>query len=191
MLTGHPAKIVVLLAASGLLSGCAQPGPFSGYRLSMGTLKASVSHLEQENGQLRQQVDKLQSENREIENRLVQEESVNGDLAARLDDAKDLLRRRGLESDQARASNSPREREAPSDPGPARPAGQTLRKRRKPPSVQIPGQIDTTPPAADDEEQDRTAPARDPYGPQSRFDDPNRWLPVARGVIEPSPTRTR
>src|SRR5206468_703581 len=49
MLTGHPSKLAALLAASGLMTGCAQSGPFTSHRMSMGTLKASVSHLEHEN----------------------------------------------------------------------------------------------------------------------------------------------
>ncbi len=189
MLTGHPPKFTVFLAASGLMAGCAQSGPFTTYRTSMGTLKASVSHLESANDQLRQEVDNLKAENREIENRLVQEESVNGDLSARLDDAKDLLRRRGFDPGESRASTAPRDRDEPSNPGPTRPAGQSVRKRRKPPFVQIPGQLDPTPPAADGED-DQATPPRDPFGSQSRFEDPNRWLPVARGISEPS-SKTR
>jgi hypothetical protein len=66
---------------------------------TVGQLKTSVSHLEYENEQLRKSTAKLERENRSMEDRLVQEQMENGDLTARLDDARNLLRDRGLESD--------------------------------------------------------------------------------------------
>ena len=65
----------------------------------MGQLKTSLSHLEYENEQLKRRTAKLEQENRSMENRLVQEQIDNGDLTARLDDARNLLRDRGLEPD--------------------------------------------------------------------------------------------
>ena len=65
----------MLLAATSLLAGCAQPGPILSRFTTIGTLKTSLSHLEFENQQLRSKVATLESENREIENRLVQEEA--------------------------------------------------------------------------------------------------------------------
>jgi hypothetical protein len=65
----------------------------------MGQLKVSVSHLEYENAQLKKTTAKLERENRSMEDRLVQEQMENGDLTARLDDARNLLRERGLEAD--------------------------------------------------------------------------------------------
>ena len=64
-----------------------------------GQLKTSLSHLEYENQQLKRSVAKLEQENRAMEDRLVQEQIDNGDLTARLDDARNLLRDRGLDPD--------------------------------------------------------------------------------------------
>src|SRR3954465_6988205 len=80
MLTGHRLRTPLLLGASSLLmAGCAQSPRFLSNRVSYGTLKTSLSHLEYENQQLRTQVSQLKSENRDIENRLVQEGQVNSD----------------------------------------------------------------------------------------------------------------
>ena len=65
----------------------------------MGQLKTSLSHLEYENEQLKKTTAKLQRENRSMEDRLVQEQMENGDLTARLDDARNLLRDRGIDAD--------------------------------------------------------------------------------------------
>ena len=65
----------------------------------MGQLKTSLSHLEYENEQLKKSTAKLQRENRSMEDRLVQEQMENGDLTARLDDARNLLRDRGVDAD--------------------------------------------------------------------------------------------
>jgi hypothetical protein len=175
-----------LLAA---VAGCAQNGPFLSHQASMGTLKASVSHLEYENQQLRQQVTNLKAEQRQVEDRLVQEESLNGELQARLDDARALLSRRGDAL------------EAPSlDPGTGTPkktlpAGRSSRKGRKPPFAQIPGRIDTVPPVEEKENDDGADPNapqpgwRGDPGPQSRRSDSTLWLPVARGADQPSAPR--
>jgi len=65
----------------------------------LGQLKTSLSHLEYENEQLKKTTAKLQRENRSMEDRLVQEQMENGDLTARLDDARNLLRDRGVDAD--------------------------------------------------------------------------------------------
>jgi hypothetical protein len=65
----------------------------------VGQLKTSLSHLEFENEQMKKRTAKLERENRSMEDRLVQEQMENGDLTARLDDARNLLRDRGLEGD--------------------------------------------------------------------------------------------
>jgi hypothetical protein len=65
----------------------------------MGQLKTSLSHLEYENEQLKKTTAKLERENRSMEDRLVQEQMENGDLTARLDDARNLLRDRGMDPD--------------------------------------------------------------------------------------------
>src|SRR3954465_2235557 len=89
MLTGHRLRTTLLLGASSLLvAGCAQPPRFLSNRVSYGTLKTSLSHLEYENQQLRPQVSQLKSETRDIETRLVREERDNAALSARLDNAR-------------------------------------------------------------------------------------------------------
>ncbi len=65
----------------------------------MGQLKTSLSHLEYENEQLKKSTAKLERENRSLEDRLVQEQMENGDVTARLDDARNLLRERGIDDD--------------------------------------------------------------------------------------------
>jgi hypothetical protein len=169
-------------------AGCAQSNPLISHRATLGSLKTSVSQLEFENQQLKQKVANLDSESRQIEDRLVQEESINGDLRARLDDAKALLSRRGLGPDGSDAA-------VDSDPfAPRRtlPAGRSNRKTRKPPFAQIPGRVETEPPADEQEDDVPNSSSKrwrgDP-GPQSRRDDPAVWLPVARGATDLSTPR--
>jgi len=89
----------VLSAALCACGGCSGQSSFLTGGPTVGQLKASVSHLEYENEQLKKSTAKLQRENRSMEDRLVQEQMENGDLTARLDDARNLLRDRGLEAD--------------------------------------------------------------------------------------------
>ena len=149
----------------------------------MGTLKASVSHLQYENDQLRRKVATLESENRQVEQTLVQERSANGDLTARLDNARTLLGERGEGASDV-------------DSVPARttlPTGRSSRKRRKPPFAQIPGRLDAIPSENDSERPDDNGENRDsePTGPgaQSRLDPRQSWLPVARDATESSALR--
>jgi hypothetical protein len=81
------------------LSGCSGQSSFLTGGPTMGQLKTSLSHLEYENEQLKKSTAKLQRENRSMEDRLVQEQMENGDLTARLDDARNLLRDRGVDAD--------------------------------------------------------------------------------------------
>jgi hypothetical protein len=169
-----PRAVLRLLVVTGLLSGCAQPGSLLAPRTTVGSLKTSLSHLEYENEQLHREVAQLKSENRAIEDRLVQEEAVNGDLAARLDDARNLLSQQGL------------------DPGGEldgrrmRPAGRSNRGRRKPPFARIPARIDTDPPPAPGFEGPAGTPdasgtwRQEDLGPQGWLQDHERWLPVAQ-----------
>ena len=83
------------------LSGCSQSRPMLSQRTSVGSLKTGLSQLEFQNQQLRQQVANLKADNRRIEDQLVQEETANGELSARLDDARNLLGRRGAYLDPA------------------------------------------------------------------------------------------
>jgi hypothetical protein len=91
--------VAVICAVLSTLTGCSGQSSFLTGGPTVGQLKASVSHLEYENEQLRKSAAKLERENRSMEDRLVQEQVENGDLTARLDDARNLLRDRGLESD--------------------------------------------------------------------------------------------
>ena len=122
----------------------------------MGQLKTSLSHLEYENEQLKTKTAKLEKESRTLENRLVQEQIDNGDLTARLDDARNLLRDRGLETDVKHGSrrrgdgaesfaqdDAPRGTDLSTDRPGNTPA------RRKPPFAQISGQVDDVPPVQD------------------------------------------
>jgi hypothetical protein len=183
---------LALVVGLGLMAlpGCSGRTSFLTGGPTMGQLKTSVAHLEYENAQMKRDLAKLRRDNRAIEDRLVQEEQDNGELAARLDDARNLLRERGLD---------PVER-ADAGGGGARalPAGQSNRKRRKPPVARIPGQFTPDVPASDrDDEGSLGLPQAvpgaagggdDPVG--LRADDgldhhtyynaPLRWAPVAR-----------
>ena len=91
--------IAVLFAVSCTGAGCSGQSSFLTGGPTVGQLKTSLSHLEYENEQLKKRTAKLERENRSMEDRLVQEQMENGDLTARLDDARNLLRDRGLEAD--------------------------------------------------------------------------------------------
>jgi hypothetical protein len=164
---------------------------------TLGSLKTSVSHLEFENGQLKRELAKVQTENREIEDRLVQEEHSNDDLKSRLDDARNLLTRRGYDPDGASAASRLEGGPGDSSPTPTLPAGQSSKKRRKPPVARIPGMIDTDPPADSKNEKsdnlfdEPTNPGRDVFGPQGRNDDLERWLPIAQAPSAPTPKQVR
>jgi hypothetical protein len=182
----------VLPCVLAAMAGCAGSGSLLSPQTTVGSLKASVSHLEYENQQLRRQVATVEKENRQVENRLVQEEALTGELHARLDDARTLIGHR----DSGAAASATDVDPGPEPPAKTLPAGRTTRKGRKPPFAQIPGRIDTVPPATDDDgdpprDETPTTSSRwrvDP-GPQSRNDDMTVWLPVARGATDATPPR--
>jgi hypothetical protein len=91
--------LAVLFAVSCTGAGCSGQSSFLTGGPTVGQLKTSLSHLEYENEQLKKSTAKLERENRSMEDRLVQEQMENGDLTARLDDARNLLRDRGLDAD--------------------------------------------------------------------------------------------
>lgn len=190
MWIGPSARLALVLTATGLvaLAGCSQTDNLLPSRTTLGTLKTSVSQLEYQNEALRREVAQLKTENRDFEDRLVQEEIANDDLKTRLDDARYLLSQRGVELGGEEASGSSRGREA--EPRPRTlPAGRSNRKPRKAPFAQIPGRIDEAPPVDPADEQPSIAPrsgAADPFGPQGRADDHERWLPIAHGTSAPS-----
>ena len=173
----------------------------------MGQLKTSVAHLEYENAQMKRDVTRLRRENRQLEQRLVMQEQDNGDLTARLDDARNLLRDRGIDAGE-RIEGGSREGSSEADGFRTLPAGQSNRKRRKAPFARIPGQFS---PAAPERDQD--ADAEDEQGmlgpPQSapgsgsgedqvglRLDDdidhhsgytgPLKWAPIAGRAGDPA-----
>jgi hypothetical protein len=165
---------------------------------TVGQLKTSLSHLEFENEQLKRQVAKLDQESRGLEDRLVQEQVDNGDLAARLDDARNLLRDRGVDADTRlgshRSDAKSRGDSAGDDDEPGArtlPAAQSSRKRRKPPFARIPGRVEDLPRSQDDDATDSAQGGRSSQSDRrrSRFGDdldhhasrtsPRPWLPVA------------
>jgi hypothetical protein len=179
------------------LSGCSGRSSFLAGGPTMGQMKTSLAHLEYENAQMKRDVAKLRRENRQMENRLVQQEQDNGELTARLDDARNLLRERGLEPDERTAAGRDGSQGDPDAAGRARtlPAGQSTRKRRKPPVARIPGQFSpAVPDGGQDEEEGTLGPPQAAPGAGAdqtglRFDDnldhhtyytgPMRWSPIA------------
>jgi hypothetical protein len=192
------------LACSGLavVSGCSGRSSFLSGGPTVGQMKTSLAHLEFENAQMKRDLAKIRRENREIEERLVQQEQDNGDLTARLDDARNLLRDRGLDPAERSASARDGSREAPDDGGGVKtvPAAQSNRKRRKNPVARIPGQVSPSDPdrgQGGDEDgfgppQPLTSPGNEPNPSGMRIDDgldhhtyydgPLRWTPIASGT---------
>lgn len=163
----------------------------------MGQLKTSLSHLEYENQQLKDRTAKLEQENRSMENRLVQEQLDNGDLTARLDDARNLLRDRGIEADvrlgSRRRGSGDRLDEDDDSRTRTTPASRSTKPRRKAPFAQISsGPGDSSAPN-DDARGSAASPRRGSDGRTSRSrrrsdDDLDRqssrgdsahWLPIA------------
>jgi outer membrane murein-binding lipoprotein Lpp len=182
MRTGQALRIALVLSGAALLAGCSQTGTTFPRRTTVGSLKASVSQLEFENDKLRREVAQLKTDASDIEDRLVQEETENGTLRAKLDGARNLLSERGHKfGDDDDWGSLSRNGERP-DSATTLPAGQSTRKRRKPPAVQIPGRMEVVDP---DDDEHVIAPARrsrDAVGSQSRlFGDNERWLPIAQG----------
>jgi hypothetical protein len=162
----------------------------------MGQMKTGLAHLEYENAQMKRDVAKLRRENRQLEDRLVQEEQASGELTARLDDARNLLRERGLEPDERTAAGRDGSRSDLEASGRARtlPAGQSSRKRRKAPVARIPGHF--SPAVPDHDEEGTLGPPQDTPNAAAgadqtglRLDEgddhhtsytgPMRWAPIA------------
>jgi len=196
-----PAVVALICAGLSAAQGCSGQTSFLTGGPTVGQLKTSLSHLEYENQQLKHSVAKLQQENRSIEDRLVQEQIDNGDLAARLDDARNLLSDRGVDPDfrfgSRRGGDSVRGSSGEFDGSAPRTmrAGQRVRPRRKPPFAQISGPVNTIPPIDDDDAAPRDeTDGRDAKSGRSgrRVDQdldhhsfytgPVGWLPVADGT---------
>ncbi len=168
-------------------------------------MKTSLSHLQYENEQLKTEVAKLKEESRAMEDRLVQEQIHNGDLTARLDDARNILRDRGFDSDTKLGARTRGKRNADPDDEIAQPrtlpAGRTSKKSRKPPAASIPGDLDNLPTASDEPEPQtgtisfkssastRRRPAFPDDSSRSAADDDDLpWQPVATAP-DPQPPR--
>jgi hypothetical protein len=208
-LRSQPATSLIFACACAVVSasaGCSGQSNFLTGGPTVGQLKTSLSHLEFENEQLKSRTAKLEQESRSMEDRLVQEQISNGDLTARLDDARNLLRDRGIEPGVKLGSR----RRGDGDDSPAEddgqrprtlPASRATRPRRKPPFAQISGQVDVVPPIQDGRERasrkrrdvgtnrsDRRA--DDDLDHHSFNTDTLRWVPVADTTAD-TPIRIR
>jgi hypothetical protein len=184
--------LVVIGVGLHALSGCSGRGTFLSGGPTVGQLKTSVSHLEYENAQLKRDLAKLQQENRSMEDRLVQEQLDNGELTARLDNARNLIRDRGLDPEGGtRLGRQGAGGSGEYGFGPRTlPAGRAAPKRRKPPVARIPGQIEPAPPsrenpsasepAESDPEADRTSLRLDgDLDHHTFYAGPLPWTPIA------------
>ena len=173
---------------------------------SASQMKISLSHLQYENEQLKTEVARLKEESRSMEDRLVQEQIHNGDLTARLDDARNILRDRGVDTETRVGTRTKGKKGADPDGEIAQPrtlpAGRTTRKPRKPPSASIPGDLDDLPTASDESEpQTGTISFKSPGSTSRRpkfpddssrsasEDDELRWQPVATAADPQAPPR--
>jgi hypothetical protein len=151
----------------------------------MGGLKSNVSQLESEKEDLRKQVADLRAENRRLEGRYAQEVSANNELADRLDGARSILKRQGLDSGLASGASPADDESPPSIPPPRRitPSGRTTPKPRKAPFTEIRAR-----PASDDDRNDLPEPDAD-LGPQASRSGDSRWNPIARADRDLTPIR--
>jgi hypothetical protein len=192
------AMTLLVAMGAGAMAGCAGERTVLTGGPTVGQLKTSLSHIEFENEQLKKSVAKLERESRSMEDRLVQEQIHNGDLAARLDDARNLLRDRGVDADVRVGSRRQADDAggSPSDltDSKARTVGQPARPRRKPPFAQISGQVDALPSIAPEDRPESDQPRSGDRKKKTRrpgrsFDDDLdhhsfnsstlQWLPVA------------
>ena len=175
------ARCLILAVFAPVSLGCTSSGPLASRQTTLGSLKASVSQLEFENEKLRREVGELKADNSRLDNQLVQERDANGEMSARLDDAKDLIRREG---GNASAMGAPLKNfEDDGIPPPVKvPKGRRMNGSRQPPAVQLPRIEPASPFGSNDDlgYQPSTRTPRD-LGPLDQNDD-DRWLPVARGL---------
>jgi hypothetical protein len=183
MATGRSPNFAPWLILTALIpTGCAQPGPFTSRQTMNGTLKASVSQLEFENEKLRKDLAELKADNARLDAKLAQEIDANGEMSARLDDAKDLIRRQSGTAQALGAPSTNFEDDGIPPPVTA-PQGRRMKSTRKPPAVQLPRIEPATPFGSNSDDvgyQPSTKTPRD-LGPLDS-DNEDRWLPVARGV---------
>jgi hypothetical protein len=180
--------LVLALALTGLVSGCAQ-GPLTSRRTTIGALKANVAQLESEKEQLRHSVAELKSENHRIEDRLVQEEAVNGELYARLDDARNLISRQGFNT-EGLAGPTRSDLELGLDRSRRLSPSRVQGKPRRSPVAEVRGRPSLDPPEPEDSDPPGTSLRDDDLRPQARRSGGALWLPVDPGLSQPS-TRLR
>lgn len=164
------------LIAAGLIAGCSGSSPFLAGGTSVGTLKTNLSQVEFQNEQLRKEIASLKTSNRRLDQELVQEQEDNEQLATRLDNARELLDNRGIES---RTSST-----APSSAGDRIEGVSTPKFRkstRKPPSASIPGGLEPAREPAPNDSGALSSPPVGRFAAGRKRDD--RWLPVARGPV--------
>ncbi len=162
-------------------AGCSQSGGFTSRQTTTNNLKASVSQLQFENDNLKKQMGELRADASRTETELAQERDANGELSARLDDAKDLIRRKGGDATALNSSSHDPDPDAVPPPY-TRPPARRAKGGRKPPAAQIP-RVEFDPSGFEDKSLEPSSHTRDP-GPQAWLDD-DRWLPVARGLGNP------
>ncbi len=156
------------------LAGCSQSSMLANKTTTVNNLKASVSQLQFDNDNYKKQVAQLKTEASRSDSELAQERDANGELSARLDDAKDLIRRQN--GDTTALKSSSRSADEDTVPPPySRPQTRRTKTTRKPPAAQIPP-LEFDPSGFED----RSLNSRsiDP-GPQAKVDD-EPWLPVAQ-----------
>lgn len=184
--------VASLTILASLAAGCSQPGPFLRRQTMMGALKTNVAQLESEKDQLTKELADQRAELRRTESQLAELEAQNGDLAVRLDDARAVMGRQGIDDGKAfaparSASDSDADRPSNRRATPAR----SQPKGRRTPFAQIPNERrsldEPEEPLLDRDRDERpTRRYRDDSDDQSRLDNSSPWLPVARGATSPS-----
>lgn len=168
-----------------LFAGCSGGGSFLNGGTTVGQLKTSLSRVEFENSELEKKVAKLERDNRAMEDRLVQEQLDNGQITARLDDARNLLRERGVDLDTRMSSRKAGAEATEGESGSAGfrtlPAGQSSRRRKKTPFARIPGpgepaaSDDDASTSGDDSAGERTSSRLNDLDRRSYHGNPSRW----------------
>jgi hypothetical protein len=196
----------LLLSGVLWLSGCAGRDSVLLGGPTTGQLKTSLSHLQFENEQLKTELAKVKEEQRTFEDRLVQEQIHNGELASRLDNARNLLRDRGIDGDARLSSRSRESSQNDTNSEASRfrlqPSGRSTRKPRKPPAASISGDLDGLPNAPDNDDKDNPTISfrvSDSFNKRRTFDDDwpaasldddhLRWQPVASSTTPEPVTR--
>jgi outer membrane murein-binding lipoprotein Lpp len=159
-----------------VVAGCAAPGPIAARRTTVGSLKASVAQLEHERDVLKNEVAELKTENRRATEQVAQQEETNGELHTRLDNARNLLRKQGLDSTEFA---SPADSDRPT-------TTRTHGRSRRTPAAQIPSpnsyqNLDDDAPLEDDGAS-RSSASFENWNTRTNTSPSQRWLPIANGV---------